>query len=379
MPDSHAATSQPVPSARKLVAVELTNRCNLRCSYCMRDEDALYHAPANFFSVELLRKIIREAKRPEFGFEGVTFTGGEVLIHPQFREILELVRDEGWKYSFVTNGWLFERAYPAVLATLDAVHMIAFSLDGATREEHDRWRGTGSFVRVMRAVTRCYVKGIPFLFKAPIRRDTVASLQDFAVLAARLGARALHFSHLLPTSQSAEDESGLNIEERAHAEQEVAVLSNIFKMQVGVVAGYYNTNPDSPCDALSARTINVDYRGRMTLCCNLSGYRGANAETDVLADLNNEEFAVGFGRFRSAAEGQLERRRVMLEGHATRGSAPDLNEGSPCIYCLRSFGKVPWAAGATRGADSARPLPVLQPSASRRRAGPEVFLGQESV
>ena len=378
MTESPSAASQPVQSARKLVAVELTNVCNLHCSYCMRDEDALYHTPANFFPVELLRKLIREAKRPEHGFEGVTFTGGEVLIHPRFREILEAVRDEGWKYSFVTNGWLFERAYPAILATSDAAHMIAFSLDGATREEHDRWRGEGSFVRVMRAVTRCYVKGIPFLFKAPIRRDTVARLQDFALLAARLGARALHFSHLLPTSQTSEDESGLSIEERAHAEQEVAVLSNIFKMQVGVAAGYYNTNTASPCDALSARTVNVDYRGRMTLCCNLSGYRGAGGETDVLADLNREDFAAAFGRFKLLADAQLERRRLMLEAHASRGTSPGLTEGSPCIYCLQSFGKIPWAAGAGGGANSSRALPVLPTSASRA-AGLEVFLSQESV
>lgn len=359
---------------RKLVAVELTNVCNLHCSYCMRDEDALYHSPANFISVELLRKIIREAKQPEFGFEGVSFTGGEVLIHPQFREILETVRDEGWKYSFVTNGWLFDRVYPAVLATADAAHMIAFSIDGPTREEHDRWRGEGSFVRVIRAATRCYMKGLPFMFKAPIRRDTAGRLQDFALLAARLGASALHFSHLLPTSQTDEDELGLSLEERVNADQEVAVLSNIFKMQVGIVAGYYNKNPESPCDALSARTVNVDYRGRMTLCCNLSGYRGAGEHADVLADLNREDFAAGFERFKLKADAQIERRRLMLEGHERRGTSPGLGEGSPCLYCLQSFGKIPWRAGAERGADSPRSLPVLPSSAP-----PQIFLSRESV
>src|SRR5919205_3124092 len=119
------ATRRLPPAPRKLVAVEVTNRCNLHCSYCMRDEDALYNSPANFLPVELLRKIIRQAREPEFGFEGVSFTGGEVLIHPQFRELLEMVREEGWKYSFVTNGWLFDRAFPDVLATADAVHIIA--------------------------------------------------------------------------------------------------------------------------------------------------------------------------------------------------------------------------------------------------------------
>ncbi|MEO8257914.1 MAG: hypothetical protein ABI868_11265 [Acidobacteriota bacterium] len=35
------------------LTVELTNVCNLHCSYCLRDEDALHHNPANFLPVAL--------------------------------------------------------------------------------------------------------------------------------------------------------------------------------------------------------------------------------------------------------------------------------------------------------------------------------------
>src|SRR5947209_1873107 len=95
--------------------VELTNICNLHCSYCLRDEDALYHTPANFFPVELLRRVVREA-RASIDASHVMFTGGETTLHPQFREIIEAVGDEGLKCSFVTNGWHFERIWPAVSA-----------------------------------------------------------------------------------------------------------------------------------------------------------------------------------------------------------------------------------------------------------------------
>ena len=369
------SNGQPTSAAfpeRKSISLELTNTCNLRCSYCMRDEDALYHTPANFFPVELLREIIRSSKLPECGFNSISFTGGEVTIHPRFREIVEAVKDEGWKYSFVTNGWHFDRVYPVLLDNLDALNVVAFSLDGATRESHDFWRGEGSFVRVVRALTRCYVRGLPFIIKAPIRRDTLPHLQEFALLSARMGARALHFSHLLPTSSGAEGESGLTLEERAHSEQEIAVLSNIFKMEVGVAAGYYNINPDSPCNALSDRSANVDYRGRLSLCCNLSGYRGAAEETDVVADLTKEDFTTGYARLRRLADEQLERRRRMLEAHALSGGRPDLHAGSPCLFCLQSFGKIPWRDGAR----PSRTLPVLSPAPNSPSA---VFLKQVSV
>ena len=371
-----SSAASTVQHQLKHISLELTNICNLHCSYCARDDDALYHTPANFFSVELLRRIIRSAKHPSCGFNAVSFTGGEVTIHPQFKEIVETVREEGWQFGFVTNGWHFERVYPTLLANRDALHMVAFSLDGPTRETHDRWRGEGSFVRVMRAITRCYTKGIPFLIKTGIRRDTIPLLEQFALLAARLGAQAIQFTHLLPTSAGAEDESGLSIEERAHAEQEIGVLSNIFKMKIGVATGSYNLDPAPPCQALEGVNCNVDYRGRLTLCCNLSGYRGASGEPDVVADLTQEEFADGFARLRGVAAGQLEKRRLALAEIAREGIEPDLHTASPCLYCLQSFGKIPWHKPAALA--KSRSLPVL--SLSSPAAAPSaVYLKQESI
>ena len=43
--------------------------------------------------------------------------------------------------------------------------------------------------------------------------------------------------------------------------------------------------------------MNVDFRGRLSLCCNLSGYRGAAEELDVVADLNVESFDSAYSKF----------------------------------------------------------------------------------
>lgn len=353
------------------VSVELTNICNLRCSYCMRDEDALYHTPARFFPVELMRRIARDAHQT-YGVRYVSFTGGEATIHPKFGEMIEAVVGEGLDFSFVTNGWHFDRVYPLVMRHRERVRAVAFSLDGATREAHDRWRGEGSFVRVMRAVTRCYASRIPFVIKVGIRRDTVSQLQEFGLLAARLEARALHFSHLLPTSPEAERESALTREEQADAEHEIAILAKIFRMEIGIAAGYYNTDPAAPCAVLRGTNCNIDYRGRMTLCCNLSGYRNADAEPDVVADLNEEGFDSAYPRLRRLAEEQVERRRRILESAAAEGREVDLYTGSPCLLCLQSFGKIPWRGPVPEGVRS-RSLPVLggdSPNDTRAAAPP---------
>src|SRR5688572_20004563 len=132
------------------MGVELTNVCNLHCSYCLRDEDALYHTPANFLAAEFFESIVQQA-RESFGITHLTFTGGEPTLHPRFDKILAIAKANDLKVSFVTNGWNFEKIWPTLLVHRDTVTHVAFSLDGQTREEHDKWRGEGSFVRLVRA------------------------------------------------------------------------------------------------------------------------------------------------------------------------------------------------------------------------------------
>jgi len=337
------------------VSIELTNICNLRCGYCIRDDEQLYHSPANYFPVDLLRRIIRGA-RTAYDIKSVSFTGGEVTLHPRFTEIVEAVREEGVKFSFVTNGWHFDRVFAALLQNREAMRVVAFSLDGATREAHDRWRGEGSFVRVVRAVTKCYRHGLPFIFKATIRRDTVPQLEQMALLAARLGALSVDFSHLLPTSSEFDQELALNREERAHSEQEIGVLGKILRMRVAIAAGYYDPNPDPPCSNLRGINCNIDYRGRLTLCCNIAGYRGAAGEADVVADLTREDFIPAYERLQTLVNQQVERRREALAAFSRQGIEPDLFTGSPCLFCLQSFGKIPWRQPADA---PSRSLPVL--------------------
>ena len=103
-------------------------------------------------------------------------------------------------------------------------------------------------------------------------------------------------------------------------------------------------------------SCNIDYRGFLSLCCNLSGYRGAEGEPDVAADLRAEPFGAAYARLRRVAGRQVERRAMALHNFVARGERADLDTGSPCLFCLRTFQKLPWRAEA----DGARSLPVVQ-------------------
>jgi sulfatase maturation enzyme AslB (radical SAM superfamily) len=324
------------------LSVELANICNLHCSYCFRADDNLYSPQAKFFPIDLLRRIAGEA-RTAANITRVSFTGGEPTLHPEFAESLRTIAEAGLTVSFVTNGWHFDRIWPAIQANRASVSHVAFSLDGVTRESHDHWRGKGSFDRLVRAFARCYASNLPFGIKIVIRRDLVDQLEQIAIFAARMGAASLHFVHVMPTSNSVEDTAALSLEKQRVAEEEIAILARIFKMDIGIDVGYYNTDESRPpCAPLAGISMNIDFRGRLSLCCNLSGFRGAAEELDVVADLNVESFASAYARFVKLAATQLEKRKAALAVLRSQSITPDLYTGSPCLFCLQSFGKIPW-------------------------------------
>ncbi len=323
------------------LTVELTNSCNLHCSYCLRDEDALYHTRAIFLPVDLFARVARDA-RDAMRIEHVTFTGGEPTLHRQFGEIIAAVGDLSLTCSFVTNAWHFERVWPLLRQRRQAVTHVSFSLDGTTRDAHDRWRGRGSFERVVQACSRCWAGKFPFTLKVGIRQDTAPELERFALFAARLGAAGLSFAHIMPTSADVGDAAALTFEERAAAEREVAQLARIFRMPIGIAVGYYNTDLAAPCPALNGVSANVNYRGELTLCCNLSGFRGADREADIVADLTREPLGAALERLQRLATTQAEARVRVLTALKTAGQTADLTTGSPCLFCLETFAKTPW-------------------------------------
>jgi sulfatase maturation enzyme AslB (radical SAM superfamily) len=266
---------------------------------------------------------------------------------------LRAIAEAGLTTSFVTNGWHFDRVWPAIQENRGAVSHVAFSLDGVTREGHDRWRGKGSFDRLVRAFSRCYMAKLPFAMKIVVRRDLVDQLEQIALFAARMGAVSLQFAHVMPTSNAVADDSALTLEEQRVVQQEIAILARIFKMDIGIDVGYYNIDETRPpCAPLAGMSMNIDYRGRLSLCCNLSGFRGAAEEQDVVADLNVESFASAYEKFMALSAAQLQHRKDALAALRAQAVTPDIYTGSPCMFCLQSFNKIPWQRGQA-------PLPDL--------------------
>ena len=104
----------------KRVYLEITNVCNLSCSFCPGTKRQKHFLSTEEFSV-LAEKL---AGHTEYLYLHVM---GEPLLHPQLVELLTVAADHGFKICLTTNGTLLARALPVLLNARN-LHKISVSL-----------------------------------------------------------------------------------------------------------------------------------------------------------------------------------------------------------------------------------------------------------
>ncbi|MFD1833006.1 MULTISPECIES: GTP 3',8-cyclase MoaA [Streptomyces] len=111
--------------------VSLTDRCNLRCTYCMPEEGLQWLAKPDLLTDDEIVRLVRIAVTL-LGVEEVRFTGGEPLLRPGLVGIVErcAALEPRPRLSLTTNGIGLERTAGALRgAGLDRVNVSLDTLD----------------------------------------------------------------------------------------------------------------------------------------------------------------------------------------------------------------------------------------------------------
>src|SRR5574338_1110243 len=88
--------------------ISLTDRCNLRCVYCMPKDGIHWQPLADQLSVDEIVHITEAAAHG--GVRRVRLTGGEPLVHPHILEIVRRISSIPGieEVSLTTNGLLLD-------------------------------------------------------------------------------------------------------------------------------------------------------------------------------------------------------------------------------------------------------------------------------
>lgn len=158
----------PIPSLRYL-ELQITNRCNLQCCHCYIAEG--FHQD---LSKKQIQKIFEEFE--EIQGLRLLLSGGEPLLHSNFWEINDLLRNYAFRSVLLSNGTLVTQEVAKRLR----IHEVQISLDGM-KEGHESLRGRGTFKKTLMAIDHLQEANIRVSIATMIHRKNLSEFDQLAL------------------------------------------------------------------------------------------------------------------------------------------------------------------------------------------------------
>ena len=186
-----------------------TDHCNLKCRHCWLSPETVEMQPnletkkqayTCGVSVEQIRDLIHQAK--PLGLHAIKLTGGEPFLRSDIMDFISLFHSEGIYVDIETNGTLIDESTASGLKK-NQVGCISVSLDGATAESHDRFRGVdGAFESAIRGIRHLRDCDLVVQVIMSLCRENVDEIADISMLASNLGVQSLKINPLLPIGRA---------------------------------------------------------------------------------------------------------------------------------------------------------------------------------
>ena len=147
--------------------VSVTDRCNLRCRYCMPEDDYTWLPRETLLSFEEINRLVEIFA--EFGVDKVRLTGGEPLLRRDLPALIRLLRQQTSIHdiALTTNGILLDEQAGSLRDA--GLHRITVSLDTLKPDRFQRLTKRDSFDRVLQGIAQVKTVGL-----AGLKIDTVA-------------------------------------------------------------------------------------------------------------------------------------------------------------------------------------------------------------
>lgn len=156
--------------------VSLTERCNLRCTYCMPEEGVQLTNKSHLMTADELLKIA--AQFVDYGVDKIRLTGGEPLIRKDFDYILQGLSKLPVKLSITTNGVIVDRFFD--LFKNCGLHDINISLDTLNSEKFFELTRRHNFQKVLDNILTAEKEGFNVGVNVVLLKDrTEGEIVDF--------------------------------------------------------------------------------------------------------------------------------------------------------------------------------------------------------
>ncbi len=186
--------------APRLVYWELTRACDLACKHCRAE--AIARRDPRELSTQEAKALLAELRAFGDPPPQLVMTGGDPLKRPDFFDLVQRGRALGLPVSVAPSGTplLTQEAIAAMAAS--GVESMSLSIDGATAEAHDRFRGiAGCFDATVWAANAMREARIPLQVNTLVTAETASDLPGVFRLLLDLGIMRWSLFYLIGTGR----------------------------------------------------------------------------------------------------------------------------------------------------------------------------------
>lgn len=163
--------------------IDITDACTERCVHCYMPE----YEPV-FLPLERIEKVIEEAR--DAGVLQLSLSGGECMLHPNFKEIIKAARKNDLAISILSNLTLCNSEIVKLLKENDVA--VQVSLYSTSEHVHDTiTRLGGSFRKTMDAIEMLHEADVPCFISCPLMKQNATDYLKVLAFARSLKMDAL--------------------------------------------------------------------------------------------------------------------------------------------------------------------------------------------
>ncbi|MGL4991396.1 MAG: GTP 3',8-cyclase MoaA [Sarcina sp.] len=137
--------------------ISLTDACNLRCVYCMPEDNVKFDNINSSLTNFELKKIIKVFAK--LGIKKIRFTGGEPLLREDLDELIQIAKESGInKIGITTNGILLDKQIDKLVTS--GLSEVNISLDTLIPQKFKDITRGGDIKKVFSAIDKALNKKI---------------------------------------------------------------------------------------------------------------------------------------------------------------------------------------------------------------------------
>lgn len=273
--------SHPTPFSLHL---DLTSRCTEKCVHCYVPRDRHFT-----METESALKVIDQFR--EMGGLSITLSGGECMLHPDFKRILAYAREKDLSVSLLSNLTLCDEEMGRFLATqnLSLVQVSLYSMDPATHDAITQL--PGSFAKTKDAIERLHALNVPVQISCPTMKGNYKGYQ--AVLDYGVSLKCKAYTDFIMMARS--DHTTDNLANRLSLDETREIITTIAEHDPSFAAEIPNYDPSAemsaeewgnlPMCGVGIDAICLDADGNYYPCSGFQDYPLGNCHEKTLREV----------------------------------------------------------------------------------------------